>query len=180
MIDDELLLIAVHDNGVRRLQHAYADAVNRRAWSDLDGLFLADAEVVIDTRSGPPLRLVGGREVGVFIAAAIAGFSFFEFTILSAHVAFPDGAGSGRAEGRLYLCEHRVGRDGGRWTNAFGVYHDTYAFDGGRWRFSSRRYHSLARHAPELEVFPFPDPPPLDLTSPAGGSGPPADPPGGT
>jgi hypothetical protein len=37
------------------------------------------------------------------------------------------------------------------------VYHDAYERHDGRWWFAHRRYHSLARTAPDLAVFPFPD-----------------------
>jgi len=163
VIDDELLLTAVHDTGIRRLQHAYADVVNRRAWSELEDLFLPDAAIVIDTRKGDPLRLVGGRAVGEFIGASVARFSFFEFEILNAHIVFPHGAGAESAVSRLYMCEHRQDEGSGRWTNAFGLYHDRYTFDGARWWFAERNYHSLARNAPDLDVFPFPDPEPISI-----------------
>jgi hypothetical protein len=166
VIDDELLLTAVHDTGIRRLQHAYADVVNRRAWPEMEDLFLPEAAVVIDTRKGDPLRLVGGAAVGEFIGSSVAKFSFFEFVILNAHIVFPGGAGAGTAVSRLYMCEHRQDEDSGRWTNAFGLYHDRYAFAVGHWRFAERTYHSLARHAPDLDVFPFPEPAPLHLPGP--------------
>lgn len=156
MIDDDLVAEAVHDTGVRRLQHAYADVVNRRAWPELEALFRPDAEVVIDRRSGEPLRLVGGREVGAFIGTAIEPFSFFEFVVLNAHIAFPDGPSSGRAVCRLFMCELRQDAATGAFTTAFGLYHDRYVLDGGRWWFAQRRYHSLARHGGVLDVFPMP------------------------
>jgi len=164
VIDDELLLTAVHDTGIRRLQHAYADVVNRRAWPEMEDLFLPEAAVVIDTRKGDPLRLVGGAAVGEFIGSSVAKFSFFEFVILNAHIVFPGGAGAGTAVGRLYMCEHRQDEDSGRWTNAFGFYHDRYAFAVGHWWFAERAYHSLARHAPISMSFRFPSP--LLSTSP--------------
>jgi hypothetical protein len=163
MIDDALVAEAVHDTGVRRLQHAYADVVNRRAWSELQGLFLPEAPVVIDRRSGDPLRLVGGTAVGEFIGDAVERFEFFEFVILNAHIVFPDGPDAGSAVARLFMCELRQDRDSGRWTNAFGLYHDRYAFASGRWRFAERRYHSLARHSRDLDVFPFPEAPGVEV-----------------
>jgi len=156
VIDDDLVAEAVHDTGIRRLQHAYADVVNRRAWPELESLFLPDAEVVIDRRAGDPLRLVGGGQVGSFIGTAIEHFSFFEFVVLNAHIAFPDGALSGRAVCRLFMCELRQDGATGAFTTAFGLYHDRYALDGHRWRFAERRYHSLARHGGVLDVFPLP------------------------
>ncbi len=156
MMDDPLVAEAVHDTGVRRLQHAYADVVNRRAWSELTGLFLADATVTIDRRVGEPLRLVGGTEVGTFIGSAIEEFEFFEFVILNAYIAFPDGPLSGTAVSRLFMCELRQSKASGRWTNAYGLYHDRYSFGSGRWWFAERQYHSLARHGRDLDAFPLP------------------------
>jgi hypothetical protein len=155
---------AVHDTSVRRLQHAYADVVNRRAWPELESLFRPDAEVVIDRRAGDPLRLVGGNEVGAFIGSAIDHFSFFEFVILNAHIVFPDGPEAGTAVCRLFMCELR--QDGtGRFSTAFGLYHDRYALEDDRWRFAERRYHSLARHGRVLEVFPLPIDPGITVPS---------------
>jgi hypothetical protein len=156
VIDDDLLLTAVHDTGVRRLQHAYADVVNRRAWPELEGLFLDDAVVTIDTRAGEPLVVTGGAGIGRFIDEAVAGFSFFEFVILSSAVEFPDGPGAGTGTARLYLCEQRQDARTGRWSTAFGLYHDRYTLASGRWWFAGRRYHSLARTAADLDVFPYP------------------------
>jgi hypothetical protein len=163
VIEDPLVAEAVHDTGVRRLQHAYADVVNRRAWPELDQLFLSDAPVVIDRRAGEPLRLVGGPEVGAFIGAAIEEFEFFEFVILNAHIVFPDGPLAGVAVSRLFMCELRQSRQSGRWTNAYGLYHDRYALRADRWWFAERRYHSLARHGRDLDAFPLPDRPGIDV-----------------
>ena len=163
MSDDHLVTEAVYDTGVRRLQHAYADVVNRRAWPELESLFRPDAEVVIDTRAGDPLRLVGGAEVGTFIGSAIAGFSFFEFVILNAHIAFPDGVAPGTAVCRLFMCELRQDEATQRFTTAFGLYHDRYVLDGGRWWFAQRRYHSLARHGGVLDVFGLPADPGIQV-----------------
>ena len=163
MIDDVLLAEAVHDSGVRRLQHAYADVVNRRAWPEMTHLFLPDASVTLDLRAGVPLRLTGGAEVGEFIAGAIERFEFFEFVILNAHIVFPDGATAGSAVSRLFMSELRQDRADGRWTTAYGLYHDRYAFDSGRWWFAERRYHSLARTARDLDAFPLPADPGLHV-----------------
>ena len=154
-----LVTEAVYDTGVRRLQHAYADVVNRRAWPELESLFRPDAEVVIDRRAGDPLRLVGGAEVGAFIGSAIAHFSFFEFVILNAHIAFPDGVDAGTAVCRLFMCELRQDETTERFTTAFGLYHDRYVLETGRWWFAERRYHSLARHSGVLDVFSLPSDP---------------------
>ena len=162
VIDERMTAEAVHDTALRRLQHAYVDVVNRRAWSELELLFRADAEVVLDRRSGEPLRLVGGSEVGVFIGSAIAHFTFFEFVILNAHIVFPDGPEAGSAVCRLFMCELRQS-ESGQFSTAFGLYHDRYVLDQGRWWFAERRYHSLARHAGVLDVFGLPGEPGIDV-----------------
>ena len=166
MLDDALVAESVHDTGVRRLQHAYADVVNRRAWPELDQLFLPEAQIVVDRRIGEPLVLVGGAQLGEFIGASIAQFEFFEFVILNAHIVFPDGALAGTAVSRLFMSELRQQRDSGRWTTVFGLYHDRYALEGGRWWFAERRYHSLARSAQDLDVFPVPVHPGIDVPGP--------------
>jgi hypothetical protein len=163
VIDEALLAEAVHDTGVRRLQHAYADVVNRRAWPELSDLFEPDAPVVIDRREGEPLRLSGAVALGEFIGAAIERFEFFEFVVLNAHIVFPEGAMAGTAVSRLFMCELRQDRATGRQTNAYGIYHDRYRFDSHRWLFAERRYHSLARHGRELDAFPFPARPGIEV-----------------
>ena len=169
MIPEALVAEAVHDTGVRRLQHAYADVVNRRAWPELDLLFRPDAEVVVDRREGEPLRVVGGTELGAFIGGAVDRFEFFEFVILNAHIVFPEGPLAGTAVGRMFMCELRQDRETGRWTNAYGLYHDRYAFSSGRWWFAGRRYHSLARHGRDLDAFPLPTDPGIEVPGPSVG-----------
>jgi hypothetical protein len=161
VIEDHLIAEAVYDTGIRRLQHAYADVVNRRAWDELTQLFLPDARITVDRRTGEPVRLAGGAALGAFIGGAIQEFEFFEFVILNAHIDFPDGAGAGVAVSRLFMSEVRQDRDGGRWTTVYGVYHDRYALSSDRWWIAERRYHSLARRARDLDAFPFPSDPGL-------------------
>ena len=96
VIDDELVAEAVHDTGVRRLQHAYADVVNRRAWPELDQLFVPDAPVVVDRRAGEPLRLTGGPEVGEFIGTPSSSSSSSNSSSSTPTSSFPDGAGPAR------------------------------------------------------------------------------------
>lgn len=163
VIDEALVAEAVHDTGVRRLQHAYADVVNRRAWPELVNLFFPDALVVIDRRAGDPVHLVGGEQLGTFIGDAVERFEFFEFVILNAHIVFPDGADAGTAVSRLFMCELRQESVSGRWTHAYGLYHDRYRFESGRWRFAERRYHSLARHGRDLDAFPLPVQPGIEV-----------------
>ncbi len=138
---------------IRRLQSAYADVVNRRAWSELDDLFVDDAPVRVDTVTSAPIELKGARAVGSFIGDATDRFEFFELVVLNAVVMFGDG--SDAARGRVFTCELRQDASNGHWSNAFGVYHDDYQRGGDRWRFARRRYQSLARTG-RAEVFAFP------------------------
>jgi hypothetical protein len=163
VIPEEQLAEAVHDTQVRRLQHAYADVVNRRAWPELEQLFVDGAAVVVDRRAGEPVRLVGASAVGEFIAGAITKFEFFEFVVLNAHIVFPRGPRAGEASSRLFMCEVRQDRESGRMTTAFGLYHDRYLVDDDRWRFAERRYHSLARDGRDLDAFPLPLDPGIDV-----------------
>ena len=141
---------------ITRLQSAYGDAVNRRAWSEFARLFLPGAPVRVDTVTNPVIDVTGPSELGTFIARAIERFAFFEFVILNTHVEI-DGD---TARGRVFMCELRQEHDdtGGQWSNAFGVYHDDYVRRDARWWFARRRYQSLARFstAARAEVFPFP------------------------
>jgi hypothetical protein len=140
-----------------RLQAAYADAVTRRAWVELDDLFLPEATVSIDKRDGDILELTGPRTVGDFIAKAISCFEFFEFVILNRHIILhPDGADD-RAVARLYFAELRQYEESGKWSTAYGIYHDRYRKVDGRWWFDGRRHHSMARTAQDFETFPFPE-----------------------
>jgi hypothetical protein len=139
-----------------RLQSAYADVVTRRAWPELGELFLPRASVVIDTRNAPPFELTGPEAVGTFISEAIAGFEFFEFVIFNRRIFLGTDGDDLAATGRLYFGELRQDRASGRWSTAYGVYHDRYEKSAGRWWFSGRRHHSLARTAPDCDVFPFP------------------------
>jgi hypothetical protein len=141
---------------VRRLQDAYADVVTRRAWPELSDLFRPDAEVVLDTRAGEVRSMVGPAAVGEFIDGAIARFEYFQFVVLGTRVTL-DADDPDRAAARLYMCELRQTEADGRHSVAYGVYHDDYVRSDGRWWFARRLYHSLARTAPDLAVFPFPD-----------------------
>jgi hypothetical protein len=154
-MDEVLSEEAIDYIAVRRLQSAYADTVTRRAWGELDELFLPDAVVAIDKREGMPIELAGPKAVADFIATAIAGFEFFEFVILNSRVDVSPRE-RGAATSRMFICELRQDAASGRWTNAFGVYHDRYRRVDGRWWFEHRRYHSLARTGRDTDVFPFP------------------------
>lgn len=148
-IDDEL--------AIRNVLGCYADVVNRRAWSELDGLFRPDATVAVDTMGRPLVELTGPRSVGDFIGRAIERFEFFEFVVLNAVVDLEPDAPD-RAAARVFMCEIRKDRPSGDWSTAFGVYHNRYRRIEGRWWFARRAYQSLAR-TETGEVFPFPERP---------------------
>jgi hypothetical protein len=141
---------------IRRLQDAYADVVTRRAWPELAELFRPDATVVLDIRDGQLRTLEGPDGIGDFIGGAIARFDYFQFVVLGTRVEL-DGTDPDRAQARLYMCELRQTVEGGDHSIAYGVYHDDYVRHEARWWIAHRRYHSLARTAPDLAVFAFPE-----------------------
>ncbi len=145
-MDDGRLARMLDDSEIRHLLATYADVVNRRAWPELDELFVPDCRVEIDARRGPPTVAVGGAGLAAFVGPAIERFDFFEFVILSARLTVGADANPDVATGRLYMCEIRHDPASGR-SDAFGVYHDRYRRVDGRWQFAHRRYHSLARTA---------------------------------
>jgi len=142
---------------IRRLQSAYADIVTRRAWPELGEIFLPDLRLVLDRRTAEPLVFTGPGPIGDFIATAIGGLDFFEFVVLNTTVVLRHGGDPDVAAARMYMNELRHDATSGRWNTVYGVYHDVHRRVDGRWWFSSRRYHSLARTARDMEVFPFPE-----------------------
>jgi hypothetical protein len=137
-----------------RLQSAYADVVNRRAWPELRDLFRPDAAVQIDTVAAPVRSLVGPDAVGEFIAGAIEKYDHFSFVILNAVV---DVIGPDEARARTFMCEIRHEAAHDEWSTAYGLYQDSYIRIDGRWWFSARSYRSLARTGPQAGVFGVPD-----------------------
>ncbi len=139
---------------IERLQSAYADVVNRRAWAELAGLFLPDAVVRIDTVTRDPFELVGPVALGGFIDGAVQRFAFFEFIRLNAHVETDLDGDPDAARCRLFMCEVR--RDVGTldWSVAYGVYHDRYLRTADGWRFARRDYQSLTRTGGDVAAFP--------------------------
>ena len=140
---------------IQRLQASYADIVTRRAWGELNQIFLADVTLRLDKRDGTPLLLSTPEAIGDFIRTSIEQFDFFEFVILNSVVELesPD---PGRATARMYMAELRHQRDSGRRSTAFGLYRDTYIKQGEEWWFEARSYRSAARTgASELDVFGF-------------------------
>ena len=132
--------------------------VNRRAWSELDRLFVPDAPITLDVRAGAPRELTGPAELGAFLDDALSRFALFMIVVLNTHVV-PSAAGDpDTASARTYICEIRQDHDGEH-TRAFGLYQDTLRRLDGEWRFMRRRYQSIARGASEdtLDVLPPPE-----------------------
>ena len=151
---DAALAEAVDHVGVTRLQHAYADAINRRDWAAVTGLFLPGAPIRLDLVDRGPFDLDGAEGLVAFIEPAMARFAHFSFAILSSHVElWPDGD-TDAATARLAMCELRTDVDGEE-SRAFGLYRDRYARTPDGWRFAARRYQTLAR-SPGGTAFPYP------------------------
>jgi len=150
---------------IQRLQARYGDVITRRAWAELDALFLPEAPITLDLRRGEVVELIGPGALGHMVEHAVARFEFFEFALLNAVIDVVDpGADESRtATGRLYMWELRQHGESGRWSNAYGLYRDRYVRHEGRWVIGARSYTSLARTAEDptggrdYEVFTVPD-----------------------
>ncbi len=149
---DEDLRQTVDHISISRLQSAYADVVNRRAWPELADLFLPDATVDLDLVTSERREIFGPVDLGHFISSALERFSFFEFVILNAHVElWPDGDVD-KATARVFMCELRQEVGETDRNEIFGLYRDTYLRRDGSWWFAHRRYRTMARFPPG-EVF---------------------------
>ncbi|MEI8001757.1 MAG: nuclear transport factor 2 family protein [Actinomycetes bacterium] len=157
--DPAALARTVDEAEIRSLQQAYADVVNRRAWGELHDLFRPDLVLELDLGS-TTLRVDGPDGVGGFIGERLEEFDYFQFVVLSSVVALAPDGDPDHATARLYMCELRHAVADGRFTIAYGIYHDVHRRVDGRWWFAGRRYNSWARTAAEpgraLDVFAFP------------------------
>lgn len=126
---------------IQRLLAAYTDVVNRRQWSELSSLFLADAKIELRTLQRQPLELTGPAALGRFIGEVVARFDFFQFVLLNARLELQPGEDS--ALGRLFVCEYRWEKSAAKWTQVFGVYCDRYLRIDGRWWFAQRSFDPL-------------------------------------
>src|SRR5213078_1894196 len=82
---------------VNRLHHAYADIATRRAWAELDEIFVPDIPIVIDLRDREPFAFDSCDGFRKFVSQAVDHFEFFEFVIFNSRVYLnhggdPDGA----------------------------------------------------------------------------------------
>lgn len=143
---------------LRRLQSRYADIVTRRSWGELREIFQPGCGLVLDL-GDRRLSYRGPDEIGAFIDGSIAQYSFFQFVVLNTVMEIDEPGG--RAASRIYMHELRVGREDGRRSDAYGVYHDLFERDAsGAWRFADRLYNSFSRTAPaeapeDQVVFPL-------------------------
>jgi hypothetical protein len=136
-----------------RLQSAYADIVTRRAWTELDTVFLPDVTIEVDTVTTEPHRFVGPAEFTNFVGPSVARFDHFEFVILNTVV---DVAGDA-ARGRIFMCEVRHESASDEWSTAYGLYQDTYRRVDASWWIAHRRYRSLARTGANHGIFGIPE-----------------------
>jgi hypothetical protein len=146
---------------VSRLHHAYADIATRRAWDELDEIFVPEIPVTIDLRDRDAYEFDSRQAFREFVSAAVDRFEFFEFVILNSRVYLEHGGDADVAAARMYMSELRQDHAERRWSVVYGVYHDQFRRIDGRWWFTARNYSSLARPAHDVDSFPFPAPAPF-------------------
>ena len=130
---------------VNRLHHAYADIATRRAWAELDEIFVADIPIVVNLRDRDPLLFDSCEAFRAFVSEAVDRFEFFEFVILNTRVYLNHQGDPDAAVARMYMSELRQDHAEQRWSAIYGVYHDRFRRIDGRWWFVGRDYSSLAR-----------------------------------
>ena len=143
---------------VNRLQHAYADIATRRAWAELDEIFVPDIPISIDLRDRDPLVFDSCDGFRGFVSAAVDRFEFFEFVLLNTRVYLEHDGDPDTAVARMYMSELRQDHAEHNWSVVYGVYLDRFRRIDDRWWFVSRNYSSLARPARSVEAFGFPSP----------------------
>ncbi len=147
---------------IRRLQSAYVDAVNRRAWTEFVDLFLPTS--VLEVRAGAERadEVVGPEAIGSLIGGYLEPLDFLVQVVLNARVVTRWRGEEDRAAARLSIAEHRQARGTGRERHSFGTYHDEYVRVDGRWWFARRRYDRQVVTAEpgagrDLDVVPMPE-----------------------
>ena len=143
---------------VNRLQHAYADIATRRAWAELNEIFVPDIPISIDLRDRDPLVFDSCEGFRDFVSAAVDRFEFFEFVLLNTRVYLEHEGDPDTAVARMYMSELRQDHAERNWSVVYGVYLDRFRRIDDRWWFVSRNYSSLARPARAVEAFGFPSP----------------------
>jgi len=141
---------------VNRLQHAYADIATRRAWDELDEIFVPDIPITVDLRDRDPYAFDDCDAFREFVSAAVDRFEFFEFVILNTRVYLNHGGDPDAAMARMYMSELRQDHAEHNWSVVYGVYHDRFRRIDGQWWFVARDYSSLARPDRAVVAFAFP------------------------
>lgn len=150
---DSLHALLTH-HAIEQLHTTYADIVNRRAWDELGPLFTEDAVVHVDTVSADPVEAAGAEQLAGFLDRSVERFAFLEFMVLTLRIEPPAADAPDRTTSRLWMREVRRDVDTLAWSEAYGLYRDTYRRDGETWRFAERRYRSITRT--DGDVFPLP------------------------
>src|SRR6266487_1670166 len=123
---------------VNRLQTAYADIATRRAWDELDEIFVADIPISINLRDRDAYEFEDRDAFREFVSAAVDRFEFFEFVILNTRVSLNYEGNPDAAVARMYISELRQDHAEHRWSVVYGVYHDHFHRLDDRWWFVSR------------------------------------------
>ncbi len=142
---------------IRRLHARYADAVNRRAWSELEELFLPEAVVRIELPRQEPIEAVGPEALGRVIGEAVRRFDWLQFVVLEAVIEGQPGTPDDEAMGRIYMVELRLDAKTGQETKAFGLYQDRYRRTDAGWRFAARRFQPTVWSGRDLSTMPLPE-----------------------
>ena len=155
--EDDLL----DEQRIRRLQSAYVDAVNRRAWAEFTDLFLVDSVLEVSAGGERADEVVGPEAIGSLIGGYLEPLDFLVQVVLNARIVTRWRGDPDRAAARLSIAEHRQATATGRERHSFGTYHDEYVRVDGRWWFARRRYDRQVvtaepGSAHDLDVLPMP------------------------
>lgn len=152
---------AHHDDlaAVLRLQHAYADVVNRQAFAELTELFVSDITLVMEF-PGHTKEITGPVAFGEYVAKRIDHLEFFQFVMTNGVAEVAGSDAPDRATGRMWFHELHQDRAQHRMLWLYGLYRDEYVRIDGRWWFAHRRFAPLAMTSHDdgrdLDVFPNP------------------------
>lgn len=146
---------------IRRLQSAYVDAVNRRAWPEFIDLFRPDSVLEVSAGGERADEVVGPEAIGSLIGGYLEPLDFLVQVVLNARIVTRWRGDADRAAARLSIAEHRQATATGRERHSFGTYHDEYVRVDGRWWFARRRYDRQVvtaepGSARDLDVLPMP------------------------
>jgi hypothetical protein len=143
---------------IRRLQAAYADIVSRRAYAELENIFLPDTVVVMGPgeHAEKPRQVTGPESFGKFVDAYIGHLEFFQFVVLNAVVDLAVDGDPNRATGRVHICE--LWKDPrGRSSAFFGLYLDDYTKIADSWWYGRRTFKALGVSRRDFTVFGYPE-----------------------